>query len=137
MNLMNLMPRFGKDSEAKDEAQLDKEDAEWAEFVKATRPKNGPQKRSFYTNGQLRRQRARDAKSQQRKANVRYRRRWMATEERFSRLKGQIAVVTYRTPATPAMQQNVARALEAEHGSIAQAIEFYNTVAAERTKNAA
>lgn len=125
MDWNRFIPNVFKDGDDLTDEELDEQD-EQIRKAKYEAGRLGPRPTRYLTNGQMRRIAARDAKSQQRKTNRRYRRTWMQHQDLLSRFRGQLDVGTLQVPATPDMQRNVRNALEAEHGSIDAALEAYN-----------
>lgn len=126
MNLSKLMPRFETDEVTDEEweAMSHSErqaviDAERKEFNQSVAPRHGPGTGvHFRTNGQVRRQQIRDAKSKRRKQQRAYNRSWMADQQRKANIRGQIQVLTDERFEGTAMRDNVERGLKRRHEAL-------------------
>lgn len=114
MDLTRFMPKFGADDTLTEE-ELDEQDKAAAKRRYEV-GRLGPRKFSPFTNGQLRRMETRRAKSQQRKANKRYRSNWLAAEAQLATLRAQLHVALGIVPATPDGQRNAHLALIKGYG---------------------
>lgn len=110
MNISRLMPNFGKTEEPAKELtaeELEKLEAEEkAQRIEWHRRnvRNGPRKTSYWTNGQLRRQQARDKKTHERKVNLRHRRAYVGKRHDLAALRGQLqalGALPYRSGFKP------------------------------------
>lgn len=125
MNLSKFLPGLTDTAVTDDEweALSDEERAEVIaaeekEFRAAVTPKRGPGTGvSFRTNGQVRRQRIRDAKRSKRKGQKAYNRSWMADQQRKANVRGQVQVMTdpkfNGTPMKANIERGMHRAYEA------------------------
>ena len=127
MNISRLMPNFGKTEEPAKELtaeELEKLEAEEkAQRIEWHRRnvRNGPRKTSYWTNGQLRRQQARDKKTHERKVNLRHRRAYVGKRHDLAALRGQLQAVgalPYRFGAQPsdALRANALNGLIEAYG---------------------
>lgn len=142
MNITSLMPRFGRsDNDEPTEAELDQQDEDAARERKRLVPKNGPQRLKFMTSGQVRRTVARGKASEQRKANVRYRKQWMQNQHRIAVLRGQLETLgsiktpsgQYLTGQSPESMRIVHEHLTLVYGSVENAEQRYAEILAEKS----
>jgi len=102
------------------EVVTDEETAAFQAAVKrenrATAPKHGPSKTRTMSNGQYRRLLARDAASEKRKGNRRYRRAWMSQTQDLANLRGRIAVVENQGLAGTPLWLNASKSIIREFG---------------------
>lgn len=126
--LKNIMPSFlteTDDDEAwealspeEQKAAIEKEERE---FRMALAPKTGPRGGvQFRTNGQVRRQRIRDAKRAKRKGQARFNRSWMADHQTKANIRGQILVLSDARFEGTAMRANVERAMDRRYRAAVQ-----------------
>lgn len=130
MDLMRFMPNWRRHDADDTPAEERRNDA----------PKHGPRKVRYFTNGQMRRMVVRQQKAQTRKANRRFRRQWMANQQAVANLRGQLQVVgaiPFYDPDVVVSQdaplhKACVKVLVERYGGVAEALEHYQAIEAER-----
>lgn len=101
---MHILSQFmgGQNDDTTDfDAEAEAEQIAKAKSERQKLFRNGPRKLTTTTSGQFRRAQTRAAKAQSRKANRRYRRDWMASQQRIANLRGQLQVATLGADRLP------------------------------------
>lgn len=102
MNLSNLLPYLNR----KNDAEV--EEKSGPKGVKS----QGPATYKTMSSGQIRRAEQRERDTQARKATRRNRRRYMAEQQELANLRGARWVLMNRDKVTPALHDNVVKAME-------------------------
>jgi hypothetical protein len=135
VDFTRLMPNYFKSDAVDDGSPLtDEELAEIKRERHKHAPKHGPQRVRWITAGQQRRQAMRDALAQQRKANRRYRRQWMANEAAFQTLLSQVRLVDDPERGSSPLADGVRRHLDRAYGSVDEAREHLAVLVQERVE---
>lgn len=138
MDFTRMMPNYFKERQAVDEIDDTPLTEEELAEIKRERhkhaPKHGPVRARWITTGQQRRAQTRWADTRSRKANLRYRKAWMANEAAFQRLRSQLDLLVDRPDS--ALVPGVVRVLEQNYGSVDAAREHFANLVAERAANA-